>query len=146
MDEGNRAYNWCNANPLWPPYNIAPSTHAAIQNAQLALLRAPSFVGDIMPQPQAGHWKVRTNAKCRDSSILTNLPMYSALVDTPLRAQRPKTIYFELKVTGIGRGGFSLEEAEAGIAVGFIAPPYPTFRLPGWQRGSLGVHGDDGRK
>lgn len=72
--------------------------------------------------------------------------MYSALVDTPLRTQQPETIYFELRVTGIGRGGHSLEEADAGIAVGFIAPPYPTFRLPGWQRGSLGVHGDDGRK
>lgn len=146
MDEGDRAYDWCNANPLWPPYNITPSTHEAIRNAQLALLRAPSFVGDITPQPQAGHWKVRTQGRCRDSSILTNLPMYSALLDAPLRNQRPKTIYFEIKVTGIGRGGFSLEEAEAGIAVGFIAPPYPTFRLPGWQRGSLGVHGDDGRK
>lgn len=72
--------------------------------------------------------------------------MYSAIIDTPLRTQRPKTIYFELRLTGIGRGGYSLEEADAGIAVGFIAPPYPTFRLPGWQRGSLAIHGDDGRK
>jgi hypothetical protein len=146
MDEGNRAFAWTNANPLWPAYNIAPSTYAAIQNAQLALLKAPSFVGDIMPQPQAGYWKVRTHANCRDSSILTNLPMYAALLDSPVRTHRGKTIYFELKVTGIGRGGHSLEEADAGIAVGFIAPPYPTFRLPGWQRGSLGVHGDDGRR
>ena len=146
MDEGNRAFAWTNANPLWPAYNIAPSTYAAIQNAQLALLKAPSFIGDILPQPQAGHWKVRTHANCRDSSILTNLPMYSALLDSPLRTHQGKTIYFELKVTGIGRGGRSLEEADAGIAVGYIAPPYPTFRLPGWQRGSLGVHGDDGRR
>jgi hypothetical protein len=72
--------------------------------------------------------------------------MYSVFWDSPLRTQRSKTIYFELKVTGIGRGGHSLEEADAGIAVGFVAPPYPTFRLPGWQRGGLGVHGDDGRK
>jgi hypothetical protein len=146
MDEGNRAFAWTNSNPLWPAYNIAPSTYAAIRNAQLALLKAPSFVGDILPQPQAGHWKVRTYANCRDSSILTNLPMYSALLDSPLRTHRDKTIYFELKVTGIGRGWRSLEEADAGIAIGFIAPPYPTFRLPGWQRGSLGVHGDDGRR
>jgi hypothetical protein len=83
---------------------------------------------------------------CHDSSILTNLPMYSVFWDSPLNTQHSKTIYFELKVTGIGRGGFSLTEAEAGIAIGFIAPPYPTFRLPGWERASLGVHGDDGRK
>ena len=24
--------------------------------------------------------------------------------------------------------------------------PYPTWRMPGWERGSLAVHGDDGRK
>lgn len=72
--------------------------------------------------------------------------MYSVFWDSPLNAQRPKTIYFELKVLEVGRGGFSLSEADAGIAIGFVSPPYPTFRLPGWQRGSLGVHGDDGRK
>ncbi|KJK91305.1 hypothetical protein H633G_04855 [Metarhizium anisopliae BRIP 53284] len=40
------------------------------------------------------------------------------------------------------------EEAEAGEAwsVGFTALPYPSFRLPGWHRGSLAVHSDDGRK
>jgi hypothetical protein len=145
-EDGDRALVWTNMNPLWPPQNIAPSTHAAIQNAQLALLKAPSYVGDLLPQPQAGHWRCRTHAKCRDSSVLTNLPMYSVFWDSPLQTHGNKTIYFELKITGIGRGGFSLEEAEAGIAIGFVAPPYPTFRLPGWERASLGVHGDDGRR
>ncbi|KAJ4366161.1 hypothetical protein N0V83_007796 [Neocucurbitaria cava] len=145
-EEGDRALAWTNANPLWPPQNLAPSTHAAIQHAQLALLKPPSYLGDLFPQPQAGHWRCRTHAKCRDSSILTNLPMYSVFWDSPRSTQRAKTIYFELKVTGIGRGGSSLEEADAGIAIGFVAPPYPTFRLPGWERASLGVHGDDGRK
>jgi hypothetical protein len=145
-EEGDRALAWTNMNPLWPPQNLQPSTHAAIQNGQLALLKAPSYLGDLLPQPQAGHWRCRTHAKCHDSSILTNLPMYSVFWDSPLNTQRTKTIYFELKVTGIGRGGFSLSEADAGIAIGFVAPPYPTFRLPGWERASLGVHGDDGRK
>ncbi|KAL5120449.1 hypothetical protein ACEQ8H_001739 [Pleosporales sp. CAS-2024a] len=144
--DGDRALEWTNANPLWPPQNLTPTTHAAIQNAQLALLKAPTYVGDVIPQPQAGHWRCRTQATCRDSSIMTNLPMYSVYWDSPLNTQRPKTIYFELKVTGIGCGGPSLSEADAGIAIGFAAPPYPTFRLPGWERASLGVHGDDGRK
>jgi hypothetical protein len=146
MEEGDRAYNWCQAHPLWSPQNIHPQVYHAIQNAQLALLKAPTFIGELLPQPQAGHWRCRSHAACRDSSILTNLPMYTAQHDSPLATSRPKTIYFELKVTGLGHGGFSLEEADAGIAIGFVAPPYPTFRLPGWQRGSLGVHGDDGRK
>lgn len=147
MEEGDQAFAWTEANPLWPPQNLTPATHAAIQNGQLALLKAPTYTGDILPQQQAGHWKCRTHAKCKDSSLLTNLPMYSVIWDSPLNTGRPKTIYFELKVIGIGRAGFSsLSEADAGIAIGFVAPPYPTFRLPGWQRGSMGVHGDDGRK
>lgn len=146
MEDGDRAFAWTQANPLWPPQNLTQPAYAAIQNGQLALLKAPTYVGDLLPQQQAGHWKCRTHASCRDSSILTNLPMYSVQWDSPLHTHRPKTIYFELKVLGVGRGGSSLAEADAGIAVGFIAPPYPTFRLPGWQRGSLGVHGDDGRR
>jgi hypothetical protein len=145
-EDGDRALAWTNANPLWPPQNLTPSTHAAIQNGQLALLRPPSYVGELFPRPEAGHWQCRTHVNCRDSSIMTNLPMYSVFWDSPLRTQRAKTLYFELKVTGVGRGGSSLGEADAGIAIGFVAPPYPTFRLPGWERGSLGVHGDDGRK
>jgi hypothetical protein len=35
---------------------------------------------------------------------------------------------------------------ENGIAVGYCAKPYPSWRLPGWERASLGVHGDDGRR
>lgn len=62
-------------------------------------------------------------------------------------------MYFELKVLSFGdsnprwgRKGQSLEEADAGIAIGYFAPPYLGWRLPGWQRGSLAVHGDDGRR
>lgn len=146
MEEGDRAFEWTQANPLWPPGNITPNQYAAIQNGQLALLKAPTYIGELLPQRAPGHWKCRTHTACPDSSILSNLPAYSANWDSPLRKQRPKTIYFELKVTGIGGSRFSLSEADAGIAIGFVAPPYPTFRLPGWQRGSLAVHGDDGRK
>lgn len=32
------------------------------------------------------------------------------------------------------------------MAVGFVGCPYPGFRLPGWNRASIGVHSDDGRR
>lgn len=35
---------------------------------------------------------------------------------------------------------------DTAVAVGFVGCPYPGFRLPGWNRGSLGVHSDDGRR
>ncbi|KAF2864880.1 hypothetical protein BDV95DRAFT_588241 [Massariosphaeria phaeospora] len=145
-EEGTRAMAWTQANPLWPPQNLSPIAHAAVQEGKLALLKAPTYIGDLIPNQTPGHWRCRTHANCQDSSILTNLPMYSVIWDSPLRTQRPKTIYFEVKVIGVGRGQASFSEADAGIAIGFVAPPYPTFRLPGWQRSSLGVHGDDGRK
>jgi len=145
-EDGDRAKTWTDMNPLWPPQHLTPPTHAAIQNAQLALLKPPSFLGDVTPQPSAGHWRCHSHASCRDSTLLTNLPIYAALHDSPLVTQQPRTLYFEIKVTGLGRGASSLGEADAGIAIGFVAPPYPTFRLPGWERASLGVHGDDGRR
>lgn len=150
LKDGDRAYAWCKANPLWASRPLTPAQYAAVQNGQLNLMRPPErgFIGDLLPQRTPGHWKGRTHANCRDSCILTMLPVYSALHDNPLNSRRPKTIYFELKVLGIGRESRSrsFEEADAGIAIGFAAPPYPTWRMPGWQRGSLAVHGDDGRR
>lgn len=35
---------------------------------------------------------------------------------------------------------------DSGMAIGFAAKPYPTWRMPGHERGSIGVHGDDGRR
>ena len=146
LADGDRAYAWTQAHPLKQPQNLTPAQYAAIQTGQLSFLKPPTYTGDVLPQRRPGHWKCHTHASCADSSLLTSLPLYSVFWDSPLRTHRPKTLYFELHVLGIGGGGSSLAEADAGIAVGFVAPPYPTFRLPGWQRGSLGVHGDDGRK
>lgn len=151
FSDSEAAADFCRRNPLWPPQSLTPAQHASIQSSHLSLLKPPSFKGDLLPQPRPGHWKCLSNTHCTDSSILTSLPAYSAQWDSPLRTQRPKTIYFELKVTGIGgewdtSSSPSFIEAESGIAIGYVAPPYPSWRLPGWQRGSLAVHGDDGRK
>ncbi|OCK78293.1 hypothetical protein K432DRAFT_302313 [Lepidopterella palustris CBS 459.81] len=146
LADGDAGFAWTEAHPLWSPQHLTPGQHAAIQSGQLSLLKPPEYIGDIYPQQRPGHWKCHTHSTCVDSSLLTSLPLYSVFWDSPLRTQRPKTIYFELRISRIGRGRSSLEKANAGVAVGFVAPPYPTFRLPGWQRGSLAVHGDDGRK
>jgi hypothetical protein len=85
------------------------------------------------------------------------LPVYSAPSDSPLLTERTKTIYFEIKINRFGepvqktsKNPFSRhkqqEVVDSGLAIGFFAPPYPPMRLPGWQRGSLGVHSDDGRR
>ncbi|KAF1955364.1 hypothetical protein CC80DRAFT_92902 [Byssothecium circinans] len=144
--ENARATEWQNANPLSSPKSYKPQALAAINDSQLTLLQPPDYVGNIKSQEQVGHWRCSTRSSCKDSSLLTDLPLYSALKHSPLVTERTKTIYFEIKIRSMGGRSFSRQEASAGIAVGFVAPPYPLFRLPGWQRGSLAVHGDDGRK
>jgi hypothetical protein len=61
------------------------------------------------------------------------------MAHSPLRTGREKTVYYEVRINKRNR-------REVLLALGFAAPPYPTFRLPGWHRGCLAVHGDDGSK
>jgi hypothetical protein len=120
------------------------------------LVTPPNFIGETR-QDNTGAWLCSTRSSTKDSLIQTELPIYSAPTDSPLVTERSKTIYFEIKITRFGepvqkpsRNPFSRhrheEPVDAGLAIGFFAPPYPSFRLPGWQRGSLGVHSDDGRR
>lgn len=156
-EAGEAAFQWCNAHPLRPPYALTPAHLSALARGHITLAQPlpPSFVGELLPHPTApGRYRARTASACADSSLVSALPLYSALAHAPggygRAASRKKAIYFELQVLGVGgmpgAGGQSLEEADAGIALGFVAQPYPAWRLPGWQRGSLGVHGDDGRR
>ncbi|KAF2091311.1 hypothetical protein K490DRAFT_33671 [Saccharata proteae CBS 121410] len=141
--EGEKAFRWCLANPLHRPVPLTPSQSAATRAGDVDLLPPANFAGSVS-SIHRGRLVVRSNAGCQDSCLQTALPLYSALVDSPLRTGSERTVYFELKVLGVGEETF--EEAEAGVAIGFLARPFPEWRLPGWQRGSLGVHGDDGRR
>lgn len=88
-----------------------------------------------------GLWKGSTRPGNKDSCLLSSAPLYFAAVGAPTRAT--KTIYYELKVRSLGpRRGAD----ESSIALGYCAMPYPTWRMPGWERGSLAIHGDDGRR
>lgn len=73
--------------------------------------------------------------------MLTHLPLYFAAQDSPFTTEKRKTIYFEVKLLALraGPGGDA-----SGLALGFAAQPYPSWRSPGWERGSLGVFSDDG--
>jgi hypothetical protein len=116
--------------------------YTAVQNGDLSLQKPPEFIGDLV-QRGKGQWKAKTKSSCMDCVLLSTLPQYFAAEDSPMMIERQKTIYFEVRVVGMGsnRG-----RDAAGIAIGFCAKPYPSWRLPGWQRASLGVHGDDGRR
>ena len=105
-------------------------------------MRPGEFRGDVAEFGK-GSWKCRTKSASVDSILLTRLPIYFAAQDSPFVTEKTREIYFEVKVTKIGQGSGT---DEASLALGFCAQPYPSWRLPGWERGSLGVHSDDGRR
>ncbi|ERF70809.1 hypothetical protein EPUS_02331 [Endocarpon pusillum Z07020] len=141
-DDAARAHDWCRQNPLYSPSKPHPSLYNAVQNGDISLQKPQEFKGDLT-QRGKGQWKATTKFSCTDCIFLSTLPLYFAVEDSPLMTGRSKTIYFEVRL--LATGGNIARQA-AGVAVGFCAKPYPSWRLPGWQRASLGVHGDDGRR
>lgn len=134
-EEGER---WCRRYPLLAPANLPPSSSGPLQPV---VPNANTFVGAIVPSPgPANIWRVRTDRRAGDSCVTVQPASYVAARDDPrAHGGRTKTVYFEVRVTG-------RLEGDAGLAVGFAALPYPPFRMPGWHRGSLAVHSDDGHR
>ncbi|KAF2668295.1 hypothetical protein BT63DRAFT_272873 [Microthyrium microscopicum] len=154
-DEADNAQRWCAAFPLAPPFAMDDATLRSVHAHQHTLIMPPGFNGTVN-QTNVNHsiWRVTSNG-CKDTLFQTALPAYSHYDDSPMLTERAKTIYFEIGIHSIGkqhsRIGSMLHRhnevsQDSGIAIGFFAPPYPPFRLPGWQRGSLAVHSDDGRR
>ncbi|KAK8154253.1 hypothetical protein BC567DRAFT_151885, partial [Phyllosticta citribraziliensis] len=165
--DGEAAYKWCLAHPLSSPLHLTPAQLAALRAGHVAFASPPScFAGELRAAVgtgranRPGYYAGRSHSRARDVCLVTALPLYSARAHNPLLHPSPPspypkpattTVYFELGILGIGgiassSTSPSLEEADAGLAIGYVAPPHPSWRLPGWQRGSLGVHGDDGRR
>lgn len=138
---------WCHQNALYPPIRIHTADRIKLQQQAVSFGIPPeSFLG-VINDHHTGSVLVRTKRHCTDSILITQMPLYFAVHDDPRVTGQPKTIYFEIKVISMKTVSSSeSDEVDAGIAIGFVAPPFPPFRLPGWERASLGVHGDDGRK
>lgn len=137
-DQANRAISWCNQNPLKAPVRLAPQGIQTLQSGVFGLSLAPGFLGEGK-ELRPGVFGFKTQAGTPDTCITSGLPMYAVNLHSPLQTGQSKTIYFEVKFARS-----SLQEIDVGL--GFVAAPYPPFRLPGWERASLGIHGDDGHR
>lgn len=113
-----------------------------------------------------GVWSLVTDKRGGDACVLGYPPAYLVQRDSPLLFSShahhgyKKTIYYEVKILGNsssshhhhffssskGSSGGNNKKGQIGLALGFAALPYPPFRMPGWHRGSLAVHGDDGNR
>lgn len=120
------------------PGNLPQEAVWAIERGDIGVIKPHSYKGELR-RPRPGVWAGKTKASCPDSCIASTIPLYLVNAHSPLVTERAHTIYYEVRILRNNR-------REVSLALGYSAPPYPTFRLPGWHRGSLAVHGDDGSK
>lgn len=144
-DDAQRAHDFCDNTPLWVPVRPPPALYSAVQESNVNLVW-PQDVrrnGDLS-QVARGRWSGRTFDRSGDCLALTQSPLYFAAQDSPFSREKSRRIYFEVKLVGLRAGPATGAADSSGFAIGFAAGPYPSWRSPGWERGSLGVFSDDG--
>lgn len=129
---------WCLQFPLSAPLDIDTTHTPEVQ------LMAPTvnFRGSLT-RVAPGVWDGQTAKECLDSTVIGYPPLYVVKRDSPLSSggSRKTTVYYEVEIKPAKGAG-----KDVCLALGFTALPYPGFRMPGWHRGSVAVHGDDGHK
>lgn len=100
------------------------------------------FKGEIKPVPNSSAVYISTKKHTTDTTLVSRLPFYSPHIrhTSPEEIGGRNKFYFEVLITSIDK------PEEASVALGFTCLPYPHFRLPGWHRGSIAVHSDDGHR
>ncbi|KDQ62808.1 hypothetical protein JAAARDRAFT_471518 [Jaapia argillacea MUCL 33604] len=88
-------------------------------------------VGEVKGKSQ-GVVRMWSEEGCRDVCLLSDVPILGGLYDT----RGKQGVYFEVLI----------KKMEGVIAIGTACRPYPAWRLPGWNRSSVGLHLDDLRK
>ncbi|KAI1415098.1 hypothetical protein F5Y13DRAFT_157838 [Hypoxylon sp. FL1857] len=143
-EECEAGESWCQQYPLYQPMPLNHEVAAASQYGNIAVYAPPFFTArgrGSLTQAGLGVWRGHSERGATDTCLATYPPLYHVAAHSPLLTGRKKTIYYEVRILEDGS-----RHDEVSLALGFTAPPYPAFRLPGWHRGSLGVHGDDGHK
>ncbi|KAI1766131.1 hypothetical protein GGR53DRAFT_487551 [Hypoxylon sp. FL1150] len=139
-EECEAGERWCRQYPPYPGMPYSEAAASAVLAGNVAVYAPPSFRGSIS-QIATGVWRGSSDVGNPDTCLATYPPLYHAAAHTPRVPGRRYTAYYEVRILKDGS-----RSSEVGLALGYVAPPYPGFRLPGWHRGSLGVHGDDGHK
>ncbi|KAI1205606.1 uncharacterized protein F4807DRAFT_442410 [Annulohypoxylon truncatum] len=153
-DECEAGESWCRANPLYHPTPANANTYAlaaAAQSGNVTVYAPPFFFAakkkSSLDQLGPGaSWRARSARGCADTCLTTWPPLYQVAAHSPLATGRGKVAYYEVRILRDEVRPGEEEEEEVPLALGFCAPPYPAFRLPGWHRGSVAVHGDDGHR
>ncbi|KJR81535.1 uncharacterized protein SPSK_01174 [Sporothrix schenckii 1099-18] len=139
-EQAKAGVDWCTQFPISTRMNVQDNaaTRQAIQNGNFSLQAPPNFRGKLTRQTD-GSWKGETKRENADNCMVSFPPVYAANIHQPQQAGEKFTAYYEVHIARSNR-------KEVSLAMGFTVIPYPHFRLPGWHRGSLAVHGDDGHR
>ncbi|KAI9923445.1 hypothetical protein ASPWEDRAFT_173747 [Aspergillus wentii DTO 134E9] len=140
--DAERAHDFCDRTPLWTPVKPSAAVYSQVNMHDFRPVQPRELHGGISSISQ-GIWRGFSQDTNGDCLILTSLPLYFPVEDSPFTTERSKTIYFEIKLLSIGIGPAGTGDS-SGVSIGFVAQPYPSWRSPGWERGSLGVFSDDG--
>ncbi|KAH7155554.1 hypothetical protein B0J13DRAFT_545818 [Dactylonectria estremocensis] len=136
-EEAIAGEEWCAQYSLTRPIVLDQVAGKALEAGNIRLIQPAGFNGKL-EWLSPGRWEGQTARNSPDRCIIGYPPLYSVTQHDPLRFGQPKTIYYEVKLRADSPNVF--------IGLGFTALPYPSFRMPGWHRGSLAIHGDDGHK
>lgn len=136
-DEAEAGEAWCASYPLTAPLQLDDASKGALHFHNIRLMEPVGFNGRLTWLEQ-GRWYGETAVGSPDRCIISYPPLYAVQQHSPATTGVPRTVYYEVKLLPDSPGTF--------LGLGFTALPYPSFRMPGWHRGSLAVHGDDGHK
>jgi len=140
-DEDERGKKWCSKYPLDQPKSLPVLVLQNMDKGEIYLNPNSDFRGTVIKVAERGITKCVSNfSGNKDACLISDIPLYAVDCHSPFHIESgTKTIYFEILVKAPLGNPIT-------VGLGFVAPPYPTFRLPGWHRASCGVHGDDGHK
>lgn len=136
-EEAEAGEAWCSSYPLTAPLELDDASKGALHFHNIRLMEPVGFNGRLTWLEQ-GRWYGETAAGSPDRCVISYPPLYAVRHHSPASTGRARTVYYEVKLLPDSPGAF--------LGLGFTALPYPSFRMPGWHRGSLAVHGDDGHK
>ncbi|KAI1105574.1 hypothetical protein F4804DRAFT_124250 [Jackrogersella minutella] len=132
---------WCARYPMYRPMPLDAAAASAAQSGNVAVYAPPSSSWrGTLARAGPGVWRGSSPRGGADTCLASYPPLYHAAAHSPLATGRARTAYYEVRILEAEGGG------GAPLALGYAAPPYPPFRLPGWHRGSAAVHGDDGHR
>ncbi|EWC45385.1 hypothetical protein DRE_00784 [Drechslerella stenobrocha 248] len=135
-DDADAGHDYCSQYAVYPPSFQQPENLERIQRGEIGLFQPANFSGHLEAVPRT-RFKVHTHKDTPDTTLLSGLPLFCRNHHYP-REKGYKTIYYEIKIKKISD--------ESSLAIGFVNVPTPPFRLPGWHRGALAVHSDDGNR